>query len=1013
MKYLMLIDRAQVLAVILKNPYTDRQLVRQAHGVIKRTVDLSDANKVWNALAFKDKTYAKLKEVYVNAYQACLLGGDEIKAPTSVPREVHGAYAAPEVSLPIPADAGDDESLVTIVESSMTALSESLQQNFQLQLAEFAANLQQQHHAYAVAPQPPLPYVYQPPTAPAPSTMAIQSPSYVVPSPAPPVPPPPPQHVVPPPAPAAPPVPSARNQAGRNSNNRTSRNNQQGTNQQRSRRNQNNQNIPYSNNVKKFANHLYCASCGCDVDHSSPMCPNKRAGHDDRVVHKEQAKAMREADPNLKMPCGAEQQQINLDPTSNLVSSALIPTPPPSSTQHLLLSSVDNKLLPHIVPVGNPTGPETSQFPAATDLDDDVTVITSNTTSTVKQRRLQHDLQDLPPYRDLFMPLPSMFFAEHHCHAAGRLDIPPGWALFDSGASGAYLTPSDAQNYATEVLPATNPIGVTLPEGNQSYSTHTCRLDWPDLPPAVTKGHVLPGLAHFSLVPVSNFAEAGCLILFDDKSVKIYYDNKCIVQGMRHPSTGLWIVPLSQSVAAATFETQPSPSYIHRAYSAYTLPTKQQAVVFMHQCLGSPPISSLLKASRLGFLKSFPHLSPSDITRHLAPSPATAKGHLRRIRKNHRSTKPKHQPSPSIIPPQPQPVPPQECNMFCLAVLADLNTGTIYNDNTGIFPVQSLDGHQLFFVTYVYDLNAILARPLKNQQSDTIIAMYKEVFAFLKSKGFTPKFNVCDNQAANAIKEFLSEQECDGQFVIPGDHRVLAAERAIQCWKNHFISTLCTTDSAFPLQLWPYLAPQAEDMLNVLRPSRLDNTKSAYEALYGAPYDFNRHPLAPPGSKAVIYEPADTRSSWGPRGVDGWYLGSAKDHYRGYQIFVPETKSIRVGNTVEFFPQHCRYRKLSPLLHAKEIVRELRQALQQLRSDQRRRLLQQLRPSAPSSTEPPPTLQRVPASTPPPASQDPPSSSSSSSSTVQRVPTSPSVQRVPTSTPVQRVDSPSRPSLLK
>jgi hypothetical protein len=306
MKYLMLMDRAQVLAVILKNPYTDRQLVRQAHGVIKRTVDLSEANKAWNALAFKDKTYAKLKEVYVNEYQACLIGGQEIKAPTSVPREVHGAYAAPEVSLPIPAEAGDDDSLVTIVESSMTALSESLQQNFQLQLAdmraEFAANLQQ-HHAYAVAPQPPLPYVYQPPTAPAPSTMAIQSPPYVVPSPAPPVPPPPPQHVVPPPAPAAPPVPSARNQAGRNSNNRTSRNNQQGTNQQRSRRNQNNQNVPYSNNVKKFANHLYCASCGCDVDHSSPMCPNKRAGHDDRVIHKEQAKAIREADPNLKMPC--------------------------------------------------------------------------------------------------------------------------------------------------------------------------------------------------------------------------------------------------------------------------------------------------------------------------------------------------------------------------------------------------------------------------------------------------------------------------------------------------------------------------------------------------------------------------------------------------------------------------------------------------------------------------------------------------------------------------------------
>ncbi len=613
---------------------------------------------------------------------------------------------------------------------------------------------------------------------------------------------------------------------------------------------------------------------------------------------------------------------------------------------------------------------------AAIDLDDDITVVTSNTSTSVKARRLRQDLHDRPPYQDLFIMLPSTN-VDHQCNATGSIDIPEGWGLLDSGATSIYMTQKDAEKYAIDVQTTSSPIQVTLPDGTTACSSHTCRLNWPNLPPSITEGHILPGLAHFSLIPVSNFAQAGCHIVFTEHSVKITYQDKCILQGRRHPATGLWIVPLSQEIATnSPTPINPTPPR-QLASNAYTIPTKQQATAYMHQCLGSPPIRTLLNASRRGYLDSFPHLSPQNITTYLSPSPATSKGHLRRIRKNHRTTHPKQAQQPTV--PKSPRSPPKECNMFCLAVLADLHKGTIYNDNTGKFPVQSLEGHQLFFVTYVYDLNVILARPLKNQQSETIIDMYEEVFNFLQGKGFAPKFNVCDNQASVAIKAFLSDKDCDGQFVVPGDHRVLAAERAIQCWKNHFISVLCTTDQAFPLQLWPHLAPQAEDTLNVLRPSRSDMTKSAFEALYGTPYDFNRYPLAPPGSKAIIYEPADTRTSWGPRGVDGWYLGPAKDHYRGYHIYVPETKRIRIGNTVEFFPQHCRFRQLSPQAHAKAIVEELGIALQQLLPHHRTKLLHRLHCSSND-----PSVQRVNPSQP-------------STTSVQRV--EPSVQRVKPSVP--------------
>jgi hypothetical protein len=89
-------------------------------------------------------------------------------------------------------------------------------------------------------------------------------------------------------------------------------------------------------------------------------------------------------------------------------------------------------------------------------------------------------------------------------------------------------------------------------------------------------------------------------------------------------------------------------------------------------------------------------------------------------------------------------------------------------------------------------------------------------------------------------------------LVEPHNHCVNAADQAIQTFKAHFISALATTDTDFPLQLWDCLTPQVVATLNMLRPSRIDPSMSAYEAVHG-PYDWNRYPLAPPGCKAVLY----------------------------------------------------------------------------------------------------------------------------------------------------------------
>jgi hypothetical protein len=175
----------------------------------------------------------------------------------------------------------------------------------------------------------------------------------------------------------------------------------------------------------------------------------------------------------------------------------------------------------------------------------------------------------------------------------------------------------------------------------------------------------------------------------------------------------------------------------------------------------------------------------------------------------------------------------------------------------------------------------------------TIFEAYKKNFEMLEAKGFKVKLNVMDNQATKFIIKFLEEKNCKIQLVEPGNKRLNAAERAIQTWKDALIATLATTDRDFPLQLWDKLTPQVQDCLNLMRASRIDPTKSAYEVLNG-PYDWNRYPLAPLGCKAIVYEDGDTRGSWASRGVDGWYLGPSKNHYRCDHYYIPETRAYRI-----------------------------------------------------------------------------------------------------------------------
>ncbi len=292
-----------------------------------------------------------------------------------------------------------------------------------------------------------------------------------------------------------------------------------------------------------------------------------------------------------------------------------------------------------------------------------------------------------------------------------------------------------------------------------------------------------------------------------------------------------------------------------------------------------------------GFLKGGPNLSKNLILKYLNPSLATGKGRMKRPRHGIKSTHPKTTalvspplpilpllvwmplPDNFVLPAIPDPnVISEDCNesiayMFCFAAFANRHSGDVYNNLMGNFPFILFDGSMCFLVMYHYKANAILATPIAGLDDCIIFNTYKANFNKLAQKGFKPKLNVMDNQVTKHIKTFLMEEECKLQLVEPHNHRVNAAERAIQTFKDACILALATTDCDFPLQLWDKLTPQVINTLNMMRASRINPSKLANKVLYGT-YDWNIYPLALLGCIAVVYKDGDTRGLWAFQGID-------------------------------------------------------------------------------------------------------------------------------------------------
>ena len=163
---------------------------------------------------------------------------------------------------------------------------------------------------------------------------------------------------------------------------------------------------------------------------------------------------------------------------------------------------------------------------------------------------------------------------------------------------------------------------------------------------------------------------------------------------------------------------------------------------------------------------------------------------------------------------------------------------------------------QSFFV----DANYITAAPIKSRKADDLVHGFEQCYSELTRNGFTAKLIRLDNEISKKFVAKLETAELQYQLASPGDHRVNPAERSIQTWKNHFISTLSGTDDEYPDDCWDLLVPQTNITANLLRAARIQPKISAYAQAHGN-FDFNATPMAPAGCKVIIHDRPSERGT--------------------------------------------------------------------------------------------------------------------------------------------------------
>ncbi len=173
---------------------------------------------------------------------------------------------------------------------------------------------------------------------------------------------------------------------------------------------------------------------------------------------------------------------------------------------------------------------------------------------------------------------------------------------------------------------------------------------------------------------------------------------------------------------------------------------------------------------------------------------------------------------------------------------------------------------------------------------------------FFRSHAVGINYIRMDNQQSPALLQEAKKLQLKWGLVPPYVKNPNRAERAIRTAKNHLIATRAGFHpDCPPTIILDRCLFQIEMTLNIVRPYDYDPGLSAYEGIHGTTFNFVQHAIAPVGAKVLTWDAPDHRGTWADHGVPAVYLGPAPDHLRSFEVWVPNTSSARITNTVWWF----------------------------------------------------------------------------------------------------------------
>ena len=461
--------------------------------------------------------------------------------------------------------------------------------------------------------------------------------------------------------------------------------------------------------------------------------------------------------------------------------------------------------------------------------------------------------------------------------------------LADTGATDTILRLSDIPKNLP--ILASKGMHVALPNGSTIQSIASTQFALSPAGPRIDAHIFRDTDLSNSLTAIAPLCAQDCTATFSKHSVKIR-DNigNVIIDAPKTANESLWQLPLPVHPVSQT-----NLVIRHDLDADY--------VRFSHACFGSPAVSTFLNAVRRNWLVGYPRLTTKMITENMPNAVATAQGHLDRTRRGMHSTKPKPTvttPPASTSEPSDDDVPYAEEEYQHIFTKIISASSISHADTTGRFPHISQSGHQYILLSIW--CGYIHFELMKDRSKGEYVKAYTATIAFYSKLGKRIDIMRLDNETSHELDTYLRSAVKSVQYVPANNHRANNAERAWRTAKNHIIATLCGADNEFPMKKWDGLMEQIEITTNLLRPFRPDSTISAYHGMHGSPYDFNSHPLAPPGIKVLIYEAPNVRTSWAPHGVLGYYLGPALSHHRTFRVHCAHTNAERISDSLAWFP---------------------------------------------------------------------------------------------------------------